>query len=46
MFGNAASIGGKTNSAEQHYLRAFETFRKNGDRLGEGTVMHGKMAPF
>ena len=33
--GNAASLAGRTHTAQQHYLRALETFRKNGDRQGE-----------
>ena len=33
--GNAADLAGRTHSAQQHYLRALETFRKNGDRKGE-----------
>ncbi len=30
--GNAAKLAGRTHSAQQHYQRALETFRKNGDR--------------
>ena len=33
--GNAANLAGRTHSAQQHYLRALETFRKNSDREGE-----------
>ena len=33
--GNAAKLAGRTHSAQKHYLRALETFRKNGDRQGE-----------
>jgi tetratricopeptide (TPR) repeat protein len=34
--GNAAFLAGRTHSAQQHYLRALELFRKNSDRKGEG----------
>ena len=33
--GNAAKFAGRTHSAQQHYLRALEIFRKNGDREGK-----------
>ena len=33
--GNAARLAGRTHTAQQQYLRALETFRKNGDRGGE-----------
>ena len=33
--GKAAQLAGRTHSAQQHYLRALETFRKSGDRQGE-----------
>ena len=38
--GNAAKLAGRTHSAQQHYLRALETFRKNGDRQGESTSLN------
>ena len=38
--GNAAKLAGRTHSAQQHYLRALETFRKNGDRQGEATSLN------
>jgi tetratricopeptide (TPR) repeat protein len=38
--GNAAKLAGRTNSAQQHYIRALESFRKNGDRLGEATSLN------
>jgi len=37
--GNAAKLAGRTHSAQQHYLRALETFRKNGDRQGEAASL-------
>ena len=37
--GNAAKLAGRTHSAQQNYLRALETFRKNGDRQGESTSL-------
>ena len=37
--GNAAKLAGRTHSAQQHYLRALETFRKNGDLKGEATSL-------
>ena len=37
--GNAAAFAGRTHSAQQHYLRALETFTKNGYRLGEGITL-------
>ena len=37
--GNAAKLAGRTHSAQQHYLRALETFRKNGDRQGESASL-------
>jgi tetratricopeptide (TPR) repeat protein len=37
--GNAAELAGQTNTSQQHYLRALETFRKNGDREGEGASL-------
>ena len=37
--GNAALLAGRTHSAQQHYLRALESFRKNGDRYGEATSL-------
>ena len=39
--GNAAKLAGRTHSAQQHYLRALETFRKNGDRQGEAASLNG-----
>ena len=39
--GNAAKLAGRTHSAQQHYLRALETFRKNGDRKGEADSLRG-----
>ena len=39
--GNAAKLAGRTHSAQQHYLRALETFRKNGDRRGEAASLLG-----
>ena len=33
--GNAARLAGRTHDAQQHFLRALETFRKNDDREGE-----------
>ena len=39
--GNAAKLAGRTHSAQQHYLRALETFRKNGDRQGESASLIG-----
>jgi tetratricopeptide (TPR) repeat protein len=38
--GNAAKLAGLTNTAQQHYLRALETFRKNGDREGEAASLN------
>ena len=38
--GNAADIAGRTHTAQQHFLRALETFRKNGDRRGEATSLN------
>jgi tetratricopeptide (TPR) repeat protein len=38
--GNAADLAGRTHSAQQHYLRALETFRKNGDREGEASSLN------
>ena len=38
--GNAAKLAGRTHSAQQHYLRALETFRKNGDRQGEAISLN------
>ena len=37
--GNAAELAGRTHTAQQHYLRALETFRKNGDREGEAASL-------
>ena len=37
--GNAAKLAGRTNTAQQHYLRALETFRQNGDRYGEAASL-------
>lgn len=37
--GLAAELAGKTHSAQQHYLRALESFRKNGDRQGEAVSL-------
>ena len=37
--GNAAELAGRTHSAQQHYLRALETFRENGDRQGEAASL-------
>ena len=37
--GNAAKLAGRTHSAQQHYLRALETFRENGDRQGEAASL-------
>ena len=37
--GNAANLAGRTHSAQQHYLRALETFRKKGDRQGESASL-------
>ena len=39
--GNASKIAGRTHSAQQHYLRALETFRKNGDQQGEAASLGG-----
>ena len=36
--GQAARLAGRTHSAQQHYLRALETFRKNGNRQGEAAI--------
>ena len=38
--GIAADLAGRTHSAQQHYLRALETFRKNGDRGGEAASLN------
>ena len=38
--GIAAELAGRTHSAQQHYLRALETFRKNGDRHGEAASLN------
>ena len=38
--GNAAVLAGRTHSAQRHYLRALETFRKNGDREGEADSLN------
>jgi tetratricopeptide (TPR) repeat protein len=38
--GNAAILAGRTHLAQQHYLRALETFRKNGDRGGEAKSLN------
>jgi tetratricopeptide (TPR) repeat protein len=38
--GNAAKLAGRTHSAQQHYMRALETFRKNGDRQGEAASLN------
>ena len=38
--GNAAELAGRTHSAQQHYLRALDTFRKNGDRQGEASSLN------
>ena len=38
--GNAADLAGRTHSAQQHYLLALETFRKNGDRQGEAISLN------
>ena len=40
ILGNAAKLAGRTHSAQQHYLRALETFRKNGDRQGEAISLN------
>ena len=37
--GQAARLAGRTHSAQQHYLRALETFRKNGNRQGEAASL-------
>ena len=37
----AAKLAGRTHSAQQHYRRALETFRKNGDRQGEAGSLQG-----
>ena len=37
--GNAAKLAGRTHSAQQHYLRALESFRQNGDRQGESASL-------
>jgi tetratricopeptide (TPR) repeat protein len=37
--GQAAVLAGRTHTAQQHYLRALETFRKNGDRQGEAASL-------
>jgi tetratricopeptide (TPR) repeat protein len=37
--GNAAKLAGRSHSAQQNYLRALETFRKNGDRQGEAASL-------
>ena len=39
--GKAATLAGRTHFAQQHYLRALETFRKNGDRQGEASSLNG-----
>jgi tetratricopeptide (TPR) repeat protein len=39
VLGNAAKLSGRTNTAQQHYLRALETFRKSGDRQGEAASL-------
>ena len=38
--GNAARLAGKTNTAQQNYLRALELFRGNGDRRGEAASLN------
>jgi tetratricopeptide (TPR) repeat protein len=38
--GNAAELAGRTHSAQQHYLRALETYRKSGDRKGEAASLN------
>ena len=38
--GNAAKLAGRTHSALQHYLRALESFRQNGDRGGEADSLN------
>ena len=38
--GNAARLAGKTNTAQQNYLRALELFRGNGDRKGEANSLN------
>ena len=37
--GNAAALAGRAHSAQQHFLRALETFRKSGDRKGEANSL-------
>ena len=37
--GIAAELAGRTHSAQQHYLRALETFRKNSDLQGESAAL-------
>jgi tetratricopeptide (TPR) repeat protein len=39
--GNAAFLAGRTHSAQQHCLRALETFRKNTERYGEASALTG-----
>jgi tetratricopeptide (TPR) repeat protein len=39
VLGDAAKLSGRTNTAQQHYLRALETFRKSGDRQGEAASL-------
>jgi len=38
--GKAARLAGRAHTAQQHYLRALETFRKNGDRGGEAASLN------
>ena len=38
--GNAAELAGRTHSAQQHYLRALQSFRKTGDRQGESLSLN------
>jgi tetratricopeptide (TPR) repeat protein len=38
--GNAANLAGRTHTANQHFFRALETFRKNGDRKGEAASLN------
>jgi len=38
--GNAAKLAGRTHTAQQHYQRALETFRKNSDRQGEAASVN------
>jgi tetratricopeptide (TPR) repeat protein len=40
LLGNAAKFAGRTNTAQQHYLRALETFRKNSDKEGEALSLN------